>query len=566
MDLEVDELYLREADLDAHLTHESASDTQRPSVVMGYYLNSELRQRLLEAEPDEQENEDKENFLIRFSKNLVLNAKSSKRPQMLRESAPIIERVQRQENEKVVRDLEKLGIDWSVGRDKGPSQVRVLARTTVNGDAARAGDSLSLEVEVTNEGKHTLYQLRATTKSDNGLFDGRELVFGMLGPGETKKWRTTLGQCLTEDEKLTCRLPRATVDRADGITIEFAEAHGHAPDPVEVRTLIRALPRPRFAYGLQIADNLRGNGDGLVQRGEQVTVYFTVKNVGEADSYDVQANIQNKSGQGILLYDGRFERKESLRRGEQWVVPFTLQVLPEFDEDEATLMLGVQDNELLAAAGQKLTIPIHEDPGPVENLPSKQVVSVKAGAEVRATPDASAPPMARFEKDARLLLTGRSDGFERINLGGGRPGWVRSSATSAAQGQVTKAPSLAWETPNAAPQIELAGLGTFVTRDETFRVRGEATDGQRVRDLYISTSGHKVYYESNQASTTPRELSFDTEIPVRPGLNTIMVVAREDSGTVSRRFFVVRRDAKDGSLLETKKFEGALLGNGNGYH
>ena len=71
---------------------------------------------------------------------------------------------------------------------------------------------------------------------------------------------------------------------------------------------------------------------------------------------------------------------------------------------------------------------------------------------------------------------------------------------------------------------------------------------------------------TNQASTTPRELSFDTEIPDRPGLNTIMGVAREDSGTVSRRFFVVRRDAEDGSLLETKKFEGALLGNGNGYH
>jgi len=28
----------------------------------------------------------------------------------------------------------------------------------------------------------------------------------------------------------------------------------------------------------------------------------------------------------------------------------------------------------------------------------------------------------------------------------------------------------------------------------------------------------------------------------------------------------VRRDAEDGSLMETTKFEGALLGNGNGPH
>ena len=566
MDLKVNQFYQREADLDAHLTHESASDSQRPSVVMGYYLNRELRQRLIESEPEEEENEDKENFLIRFSKNLVLNAKSVKRPQMLRESKPIIERVQKQENEKVVRDLEKLGVDWDVGRDQGASKVRVVARTSATDKPVQAGDPLSLEVEVTNEGKHTLYQLRATTSSDNGLFDGRELVFGKLAPGETRKWTTTLGLCLTEEEELVCRLPRATVDRADGIIVEFEEAHGHAPDPVEVRTLVHALPRPRFAYGLQIADNLRGNGDGLVQRGEQVTVYFTVKNVGQADSFELQANIQNKSGHGVLLYDGRFERKEGLKRGEEWVVPFTLQVLPEFDEDEAQLMLGVLDNELGTTAGQKLTIPIAADDGPVENLPSKQVVLIEAGAEVRARPGASEPVIGRFDESARLLLTARSGEFERVNLGGGRPAWVVSKTTSAAQGQVAKKPPISWETPHASPEIDLVELDTFVTRDDSIRIQGEATDGQRVRDLYITTSGHKVFYESNQASTTPQELAFDAEIPVRPGLNTIMIVAREDSGTLTRRFLVVRRDAEDGALMETEKFRGALLANGNGYH
>jgi carboxyl-terminal processing protease len=567
MDLEVDELYIREADLDAHLTHESATDSQRPAVVMGYYLNSELRQRLLEAEPNEEENEDKENFLIRFSKNLVLNAKSSQRPQMLRESKPIIERVQKQENEKVVRDLEKLGVDWSVGRDKGPSQVKVVARTSAGDKPVQAGDPLSLEVEVTNQGKHTLYQLRASTSSDSGLFEGRELVFGKLAPGETRRWTTTLGQCLTEkDEKRVCRIPRATVDRADGITIEFKEAHGHVPEPVEVTTLIRALPRPRFAYGLQVADNVRGNGDGLVQRGEQVTVYFTIRNVGQADTFGLQANIQNKTGHGVLLYDGRFQREKPLARGDEWVVPFTLQVLPEFDQNEATLMLGVFDDELDVYAGQKLVIPVHAEDGPVDNLGGKQWVSVEAGTEIRGAPDPGAQPFATLEKDAVLPLTARSGGLERVGLGDGRPGWVSAAQTSAAKGPTTKSPAIAWATPNAAPEIDLADLEVFATRDDTFRVRGSATDDQRVRDLYISTSGHKVFYESNQQSATPQELSFDAEVPVRPGLNSIMIVARQDSGTVSRRYFIVRRDAKDGSLMETKKFEGALFGNGNGYH
>jgi carboxyl-terminal processing protease len=566
MDLKVDELFLREADLEAHLTHESASDTQRPAVVMGYYLNPELRQRLAEAEPDEEENEAKENFLIRFSKNIILNAKSSKRPQMLREATPTIERVQKQENEKVVRDLRKLGVDWGTGPDEGPSKVRVVAKTSAGDQPVRAGDPLSLQVRVTNEGDTTLYQLRASTVSDYSLFEGRELVFGKLAPGETRTWTTTLGVCTTEEEKRTCRLPRSTIDRADGIRVEFEELHGHVPEPVEVRTLIRSLPKPRFAYGLQIADNVRGNGDGLVQAGEQVTVYFTVKNVGEADSAELQANLQNKSGEGILLYDGRFQSEEGLDRGEEWVVPFTFQVLPDYAEDEATLIVAVMDNEFAVSAGQKLTVPVAQNQGPVKELQSKELVRVPSGTELRERPDPNASVIGTLQEDALLLRTARSGTFERVSLGAGRPGWVRAGVTQPGQGQANRPAPIAWTTPNASPEIELVSPKTYATREDKIHIRGEATDQQRVRDLYISSSGHKVFYQSNQNSTHPKELAFDTEVPLRPGLNTIMVAAREDSGTMTLRYFVVRRDAEDGSLMETQKFEGALFSNGNGYH
>ena len=565
MDLKVNQFYRREADLDAHLTHDSATDTQRPSVVMGYYLNPELRQRLMEAEPDEEENEDQENFLIRFSKNLVLNAKSAKRPQMLRESAPIIARVQKQENEKVARDLEKLGIDWRVGKDKGPSKVSVVARTTAGDEPAKAGDPLSLEVSVTNEGKHTLYQLRGNTTSDYPLFDGREVVFGKLEPGETRSWTTTLGICLTEGETRECRLPRSAIDRADGIRIDFEEAHGHVPEPVEVRTLIESLPKPRFAYSIQIADNIQGNGDGLVQPGEHLTVYFTAKNVGEADSFAVQANVQNKSNEGVLLYDGRFGREEGIARGEEWVVPFTLRVNPQLDEDEVTLMLGVADEELGAAAGQKLTIPIVREPGTVTKVPPGTLAALPAGTAVLAKPSAGASVVGHLKSPARLPLQARSGEFARVDLGEGRPGWVAASGLETTKGSRTKV-VLELATPSASPLIALESLGGYATSSDSIRLRGRATDDQKVRDLFITTSGHKVFYESNEGSASPRELTFDAEVPLHPGLNTIMVAAREDAVTVTRRYFVVRRDGDGGELLETAKFEGALFSNGNGYH
>jgi carboxyl-terminal processing protease len=118
-------------------------------------------------------------------------------------------------------------------------------------------------------------------------------------------------------------------------------------------------------------------------------------------------------------------------------------------------------------------------------------------------------------------------------------------------------------TQAAQPELELVGLDTFVTRDDKLRIRGKATDQNRVRDLYIFANGRKVYYESNQHSRTPKKLEFDADIPLQPGLNTIAIVAREDSDSEVSHHFTVRRDAEDGSLMETPKRDNVLFGNGH---
>ncbi len=563
MNLEVDQAFLREADLSSHLTHESATDGERPSVMLGYYLSSDLRQKLLEAEPNEQENEDEENFLIRFSANLISNAKSSDRTEMLRAARPVIERLQKQEDEKVARDLRKLGVDWTVGKNAGPSQVRVAARTTGGDKGVAAGEPLELEVDVTNTGTHSLYQLRAITKSDNGLFDGRELVFGKVDPGETRTWKTTLGRCRMEDEVRQCRLPRSISDRADGITVEFQEFYDRIPESIEVRTVIHALPQPHFAYGIQIADDVLGNGDGRVQRGEQVTIYFTVEDIGPGRTYELQANLANRSGRGVLLNNGRFQ-SESLEPGEQWMVPFTFQVLDDFEGSVVEVEATVYDTELNVFASDKLEIPVYNEGEPVKKLSSKKLIELAPGTELRQSPSDAAPLVGRIEAPAVLLqtATGPRD-YVRINLGGGRPAWVRGSDVGAGKGQVTSEPAVAWALDYQAPELQLVGPDAFVSRSDTLRIQGVAEDKERVRDLYIFSSGRKVFYESNQGSPTPQQLKFDAVIPLQPGLNNILVVAREDNDSEARHFFTVRRDGPDGALLETPKIDDVLFGNGH---
>ncbi|NUO53232.1 MAG: hypothetical protein HOV80_30660, partial [Polyangiaceae bacterium] len=48
---------------------------------------------------------------------------------------------------------------------------------------------------------------------------------------------------------------------------------------------------------------------------------------------------------------------------------------------------------------------------------------------------------------------------------------------------------------------------------------------------------------------------FEIEVPLKPGVNVINVVARESSDSTTRRTLIVRRDSETGGLLKTPKAE-----------
>src|SRR6185436_17118456 len=125
---------------------------------------------------------------------------------------------------------------------------------------------------------------------------------------------------------------------SDGVKVKFGAAGGGEPATVELRPTVHALERPMFEYSYQIADN--GNGDGRVQKGESVTMYLTVKNVGKGRSFDTQANISNLSGDGLLLHNGRFDIS-NMNPGDVKRVAFTFDVQPQLADAEATLTLSV---------------------------------------------------------------------------------------------------------------------------------------------------------------------------------------------------------------------------------
>ena len=555
MDLDIDpESYLREADLASHLTNQRARDSIRPAVVLRYYLNREMRQRLREADPRDNENEEEDEFLTRFAKHLLTDVEHSQRTEMLTDAADVIAEVSEREMNRAIADLRRLGVDWSEGTDQGPSTVEVQVSATP-GETARAGDPFGLKVRVTNTGDKPLFRLRAVTDSAYRLFDDRELVFGRLNPGETREWTTTLGVCETDDdEQRQCRLPKDMPDRADGVKVVFQEEHGHAPETVEIRTQVQALPRPQFAYSVHVADDIEGNGDGLLQRGEKASLFLRVKNVGEGQSFETHANLRNLSGRGIVLTAGRF-RIDDIMPGQEKVVRFSFEVLDDFERDQAKLEISVIDADLRESVNENVEVPIAAS-GRVPTSRSGRV-TLSEGAEVRASPSADATLLGRVRGGAMAVpAQAEVNGFVRVQLADEEPGWVAADSASGSG----RGGRLSRSYDHMPPELTVEHGGDLVTRNDTIRIRGNARDDQRVRDLYIYAGSQKVYFDSNEGDDDPRSMSFDTEVPLHGGINYVTVFARESDEVVSRRLFVVRRDAADGSLMETPRHDDQLFG------
>ena len=72
-----------------------------------------------------------------------------------------------------------------------------------------------------------------------------------------------------------------------------------------------------------------------------------------------------------------------------------------------------------------------------------------------------------------------------------------------------------------------------------------------------------MFYRSNRNGADGKRMSFEADLPLRPGVNVVTVMARENPDTLGRKTFIVRRDGPNGELLSTPKTEEDLSESGS---
>ncbi len=569
MDLTVQKDNVRERELFASLESQYAAPAGKPQDLVRYQFSSKDRETQRELGSDA-EDEFQLDFPIRFARELAASVPPGKpRSEQLTAAKPLIDKTKRDELAKVAAELDKMGVNWdappSGAKAASRADLEVKVETGKPKDTVTAGEPMDLRVRVKNNGKEPVFRLRAQTESENGYFDAKELVFGKVAPGEEKVAQVPLGWCEIEgrkhasihagprDAKRSCKIPMDATERSDGITIKFEAEGGDAPESAELRPTVRALPRPVFKYSYQIVDNRGGNGDGRVQRGEGVSMYLTVKNVGGGRSYETLASVTNMSGDGLLLHAGRFDIS-NMAPGDVRRVTFTFDVQKALVEPEAVISLAVGDRDLNEFAREKLKLPIE----PAGNLTELSVVRVAGarGATLLESAKDGARGFGSIPAGTPVSVIGRAGQFDKVSVDGSRFAFVASSELS--DGASKPATTLPFSDvySHAPPELTLEAAA-LSTREGTVKIKGTASATTQIKDLYGFVGNRKIFYRSNKKATDPRSATFEIEVPLKPGVNIINVFARENADSITRRSLIVRRDAETGELLKSPKTEDA---------
>ena len=529
----------QESDYEWHLENPNARKGNRPLETVSYLYvppaGKDQRHVDDEEEPDPNAEEDEAeepedariDYPVEFARDLIAQAKSARRQDLVAQAKAFLDKARVDQDRKLSVALEKLGVDWSSGAGTAEGSIETsLALLGAEGKAT-AGQTIKIRGTVKNSGTTTVHRVRAVLRSDNLLFDENEMVFGKIAPGATKSY------------DLAVKVPRNSLTRTDVIRAEFSGQGKLRASGTEMTLNIEGKLRPIFAYAYQTIDDVAGNRDGRVQKGERVRTLLRVKNIGPGTALRTEAIVRNGAGQeGILISAGRFETKE-LAPGASKDFSFVYEVGSDFQGDEYQLELVVADTVLGESISDKLKVKI-APPAATAPTPEDTPLAVKrADVPLRESPAADALVIGQANSGSVFHATGKLGDFYRVELESGRQAFVAAADVSRG-GNGSPSYREKWD---ATPPLLVVTAPTVVP-GPFVHIKGTATDNTEVKDIYVRVWNReskmppkKVFYLPNKGEKT--RLSFETDVPLWPGSNLIQIFAREGNEVQSVQTLMV---------------------------
>lgn len=477
----------------------------------------------------ESQDEVREDFEVTFAREFILAAPYTQRDKMLKAGRNFITEKRQVEEQRIAQAISGQGIDWSAGPTPKAPQLAASLKPTAD-RKIQAGETVQLELTVENKGAEPVKRVRAWTESENGYLDRREFLFGALAPGEKRSWTVPV------------KFPKDLASRRDGVTVKLQDDSGTLAETLAGELTFVELPRPQFAYTWSVVDECQAcNGDGLVQRGEALTLYLDVTNTGSGKALDTFGNIKNTGDTNIFIEKGRFKLGE-IAPGETKSARFQLEVKKGLKADEFALRLWIGDEPLEEYLSDKLTLPVvAEGTPPVALEPSSATARIAERAQLFASANPQGRVLGTLTKGAVLAEQARGNGMVRVELDKGRFAFVKLGDVRGS-GKAAPLAHVDWQPFRAPAQISMnvdPSQGGMVVETDKLTLSSVVID-PNLLDVFVLANDQKVFFKARSAEDGDR-VKFTTDVPLKEGNNLVTVVARESQDFAARKSVVVRR-------------------------
>ncbi len=545
-------------------THREKSLTKHLERAKRYEAEEEAKpeftlQYLVEAEEDPSTNEEgeeeppptpkfREDYPTRLAREILVAAGDTKRSEMLKKLRKQLELRRAEEEKKISAAIGKLGVDWAANPGPAPSaETAIRASLRLEGTSEpgvlAAGEETKLVAEVVNQSETTLYRVHGHIETDHPAFKGREFLFGKLAPGETRKW------------EVSAKIPKEASSRSDILSLQVSAGDVVMQADARLPVTTQYVPHPQFAYAWSLDDEERGDGDGVLEPGEGVEFAVFVTNVGPGAADKVSLRLKSGAGEDLFLEGGRAEIG-AIGPGETKVglLKFNVRKNQTPGKTELPLELTIYD----PSTGEWLEDELAVSPQPAQkdNLVKKAGSGQANGvAQIRAAADPAATVIGTIPDGAKVEWDAKNRGFHRVVLGEHAYGWVHQDQVRSGRGKSAPIAHLPARRP---PVIRLDGkLGGRVVTTDSVQLSGQVS-GRSLRDMYVVLNDKKVFYAPGptppaapaSAGWAPPDdtlvkLPFSHTLPLKDGLNKVLIVARLDERVVTYRSLFVSRVTDD---------------------
>jgi carboxyl-terminal processing protease len=453
-----------------------------------------------------------------------------------------LKQVLQEENNKIHTAFNQVGINWNSPKkldNRTPTlsiKYRLLpslkkGEQSPRGNMVQAGSDFRLQVTVRNNSPYPVYRVRAMTISNYWFLNRKEFVFGLIPANQSKTW--------TVDLKLPTWLP----NQYHRIKLDIRSAYKEFKHREYIDLRIVGQPRPRydFSYALELVSN-KFEGDD--QPGDTYALRVTARNSGVGPSQQAIGVLRNKmDGPGLFIQMGRIQFG-TLQPGKHATGWFYFRVHPQFRDKTLDMQISIFDSELHTTATRQISFKLQPDKLKELPLASKWIKINEQMAWIYNEPDFQVARIAQVMKGTRLQAFARLGAFYQIrlpssawgNIDKRTPkrhrsqwfGWIAArdvlSTTSAPQRRYKPKIQLYWQavTPEIYVQAPKYPQPVF---NSNFILKGNIRNNVSLLDAYILVNGEKVFYRSLR--NIPK-LRLNESITLKPGINHILIVAREN--------------------------------------